>query len=191
MTGGFRPSILVALTKQWTAALPLKTSAPAQQGGDASTRTTPVAVQNPAPLPHLQVVPGFRLRQSMQQVLEATDTPVPQTDDGYVFYLSYHLKGVCNSNYGGRHAHRTLSSHEQGVLSAWKSRYCAAQPPVAEIADPPWALRGGSVGNTTLSTRSRSSQGTHVTQICEMKTWYTPPPPKTTSTPDENLKVIN
>ena len=72
---------------------------------------------------------------------KATGAPVPQTDDGRPFCLSYHLKGVCNSNCCGRHAHRTLYPHEQGVLSAWKSQFCTAPPPVTEIAPPPLGTR--------------------------------------------------
>ena len=113
----------------------------------------------------------------MEQASEATGTPVPQTDDGLSLCLSYHLKGVCNSNCGGCHTHRTLSSHAQGVLRACKSRYCAEQPPVAEIVAPPWEPGGGSVGNTTLSTRSWRYQGTRGARRRKTKTWYTPPPP--------------
>ena len=59
MPGDFHTSIPAALTPQRTAALLLKTSAPAQRGGDTSTHTTKVAVQNPTPTPHFQVEPGF------------------------------------------------------------------------------------------------------------------------------------
>ena len=148
-------------------------------------------VQNPAPLPHHQVGPGFRLRQSMDQAEETTGMPVTQTDDSRPFCLSYHLKGVCNSNYGDRHAHRTLSSHEQGVLSAWKSRFCTTQPPVNKIASPHWAPGGGSVGNTTLSSRSRISQGTRGTRSRNTKTWHTMPPPTPSPTPYQSIKIIN
>ena len=60
----------------------------------------------------------FRLCQSMDQAAIATGTPVPLTTDSRPFFKSYHLKGVRNSNCGGRHAHRMLSLHEQGILSA-------------------------------------------------------------------------
>ena len=118
MPGGLRHSLPTAVTAHRTAASPHKTLTPAQRGGGGYTATSQVAVQNPAPLPHLQVGSGFRLRQSMEQAADVTGTPVPQTDDGRPFCLSYHLKGVYNSNCGGRHAHRTLSLYEQGVLSA-------------------------------------------------------------------------
>ena len=77
-----------------------------------------VVVQKSSPLPHLQVEPDFRLSQSMEQKAESTVTPVPQTDKGCPLCLSYHIKGVCNSNCGRRHAHRTLSLNKQVVLSA-------------------------------------------------------------------------
>ena len=158
---------------------------------ETSTHATQVAVQNPAPLPQLQVGPGFRLRQSMEQAADVTVTPVPQTDDGRPLCLSYQLKGVCNSNCDGCHAHRKLSSHKKGVLIAWKLIFCAAQPPVSEISAPPWAPVGGSVGNTTLFTSSRRSQGNRGTQNRNTKTWYTLPPPTSAPTTDQKLKVID
>ena len=48
--------------------------------------------------------------------LERGERPVRVT--GRPFCLSYHLKGVCNSNCGVFHAHRPLSPHERGILSA-------------------------------------------------------------------------
>ena len=96
MPSGFRINVPTALTPYRATAPPHR--APAQRGGDDHTVTSQVAVQNPNPLPHLQVRPGFRLLQSMEQAKIAIDTPVPQTSDGRPFFLSYHLKGVCNSN---------------------------------------------------------------------------------------------
>ena len=118
MTGGFRHNLPTTFATHRSAAPSHKTSATPHLGGEAHTATLQMAVQNPAPLPHLQVGLGFRLQQSMKQAAETTDTPVPQIYDGRPFCLSYHLKGVCKSNFGGHHAHRTLSSHKQGVLSA-------------------------------------------------------------------------
>ena len=129
MPGGFRLNVLTA-PASYRATPPLHRS-PAQRGGDEHTATSQVAVQNPTPLPHLQVGPGFRLRQSMEQATIATGSLVPQAADCRPFCLSYHLKGVCNSNCGGRHAYRTLSPHKRGILSAWKSRFCADTHPVS------------------------------------------------------------
>ena len=127
----------------------------------------------------------------MEQSDRTTGAPVPQTDDGRPFCLSYHLKGMCNSNCGGRHTHRTLSQHEQGVLSAWKSRFCAAPPPVTKITSPPWAPGGDSVGNAKLSTSSRLSQGSRGTRIRDTKAWQATPPATTGTTLDQNIDTIN
>ena len=82
MPEGFLPRTPNNPTPPRTPDLLLKTQAPAQRGGDTFTRATHVAVQNPAPLPQLQVGPGFRLRQSMEQAADVTVIPVPQTDNG-------------------------------------------------------------------------------------------------------------
>ena len=112
----------------------------------------------------------------MEQSNITTGSPLLQRADGRPFCLSYHLKGVCNSNCGGHHAHRMLSPHNWGILSAWKSRFCAETHPVADISAPPWTPGGVSVGNTTLSTRSRRSQGSHGTRSRDSKLWQTTPP---------------
>ena len=141
MPGGFRLNVPTAPASYRATDPPHR--APAQRGGDEHTATSKVAVKNPNPLPHLQVGTGFRLRKLMEQAITATGSPVPQRSDGRPFCLSYHLKSVCNSNCGGCHAHRTLSSHERGVLSAWKSRFCADTHLVSEISAPPWTPGGG------------------------------------------------
>ena len=122
MPRGFRHNVPAALTSYQAIAPPH--IEPAHRGGDDHTATSQVAVQNTNPLPHLQVGPGFRLRQSMEQTKIATGTPVTQNADGRPFCLSYHIKGVCNSNCGGYHTHRPLSLHNRGILSARKSRFC-------------------------------------------------------------------
>ena len=174
MPGGFRLNMPTAPQTYRTAAP--QNGAPAHQGGEEHTATSQVAVQNPNPLPHLQVRPGFRLRQSMEQSNVTTGSPVPQRSDGRPFCLSYHLKGVCNSNCGYRHAHRTLSLHEQGTLSTCKSRFCSETHPVAENSTPPWTPGGGSVRNTTISTRSRRSQSSRGTRSRDTRPWQTTPP---------------
>ena len=63
MPGGFQLNIPTALTPYQEKSPPHR--APAQRGGYDHTATSQVVVQNPNPLPHLQVGPGFRLRQSM------------------------------------------------------------------------------------------------------------------------------
>ena len=118
MLGGFRHSLLTTVATYRSAAPHNKTSTTPHQRGESHTATSQVAVKKSAPLPQLQFGLGFRLRKSMEKSEETTCTSVTQTDNGRPFCLSYHLRGVCNSNCGGHHGHRTLSSHEQGVLSA-------------------------------------------------------------------------
>ena len=183
MPDGFRLNVPTALAS-YRATAPLY-RAPSQRGGDEHTATSQVAVQNPNPLPHLQVGPGFRLRQSMEKVTIATGSPVPQKADGRPFCMSYHLKGVCNSNCGGRHAHRTLYPNERGILSARKSRFCADTHLVSEISAPPWTPGWGPVENTTLSTRSRRSQGSRRTRSRDSnlgKPCHPPPHERTKTT---------
>ena len=59
MPGGFRHNVPTAPPSYMSAAP--QNRATAQRGGDEHTATSQVAVQNPNPLPHLQVGPGFRL----------------------------------------------------------------------------------------------------------------------------------
>lgn len=62
------------------------------------------AFQNPA----LQVGPGFKLSLEMEMAKEIMGEAVNIAVAGHLFCLSYHLKGVYNSNRGVRHAHRRL-----------------------------------------------------------------------------------
>ena len=75
MSGGFCLNVPTA-PPSYRATAP-QNRAPAHQGGEEHTTTSQVAVQNPNPLPHLQVRPGFRLRQSMEQSNVTTGSPVP------------------------------------------------------------------------------------------------------------------
>ena len=59
MPGGFRLNVPTA-SPSYRAAAP-QNRAPAQRGGEEHTATSQVAVQNPNPLPHLQVGLGFSL----------------------------------------------------------------------------------------------------------------------------------
>ena len=65
MPGGFHLSMLTTPVS-FRATSP-QSRAQTQKLCDEHTATSQVAVQNPNPLPHLQVRPGFRLRQSMEQ----------------------------------------------------------------------------------------------------------------------------
>ena len=133
MSGGLPSNITHTHEPPRTVAPPTKKQPQAQRGGNTSTRSLQVAVQNPSPLPHLQVGPGFCLRHSMEQAEDITGAPVLQIDDGHQLCLNYHLKGMCNLKCGICHMHMTLSSHNQGVLGAWKSHFCAAHLPVSNI----------------------------------------------------------
>ena len=86
MPGGFRLNMPTAPVSYRATSPPNR--APAHRGGNDHTATSQVAVQNPNPLPHLQVGPGFRLRQSMEQATIMTGSPVTQTADGRPFCLS-------------------------------------------------------------------------------------------------------
>ena len=94
MPRGFHPNIPSTPETSSTVALPPRKQTQDQQGGDDSTCLLQVAVQNPAPLPHLQVGPGLHLRQSMEQAAETTGTLAPQIDDVRQLCLRYHLKNV-------------------------------------------------------------------------------------------------
>ena len=72
-------------------------------------RKRPQAVeQNLYPAPQLQVGAGFHIYRAID---EATNQGfnIPDTDDGHHILLSFHIKGVCNSNCGGQHSHIALS----------------------------------------------------------------------------------
>ena len=78
---------------------------------------------NPHPAPLMQIGPGFRIRKTIDAAA-ADRVDIPKTDNGRQFYLSYHLKGVCNLHCGGRHLHRPLSQSKFGRLVEWCGRYC-------------------------------------------------------------------
>ena len=56
-------------------------------------------------------------------------------DYGRHFCLSFHLKGVCKSHFGGHHSHRLLSQSEFGWLSEWRAGFYIWKeaPPVREV----------------------------------------------------------
>ena len=169
MPGVFCPNILITPAPPRTVSPPPRTQPQAKQGDNASTSLLQVAVKNTTLLPNLQVGPGFCLRYSMDQAEVTTWTPLFQTDDVHHFCFSYHIKGVRNSNYGGCHVHRILTSNYQGDLITWKYQFCAAQPPVSEILAPPWAPGVESVGKTTLSTKRRRPQSPCGMRNCNTK----------------------
>ena len=62
---------------------------------------------NPWAAAHLQVDPTFRIHRAIYAAAEEGFS-ILDTDDGRQLCLSYHFKGVCNSNCGGWHSHRTM-----------------------------------------------------------------------------------
>ena len=139
--------------------------------------------QNPYPAPLLQVGPGFLIRRVIDDTA-SQGVDIPETDDGRHFCLSFHLKGMCNSNCGGRHSHRALSQSKFGRLVGWCEKFCSeeAAPPVREVD------AGGRSQASTLFSRTgrpRGSQGTQITTGGGERNH--PPPPKKISkveTPD-------
>ena len=73
------------------------------------------AEQNPHPAPQMQIGPGFSIRTAIDEA-EANRVNIPLKDYSCHFFLSYHLKGVCKTHFGGRNLHRTLSQSEFGRL---------------------------------------------------------------------------
>ena len=65
----------------------------------------------------MKIGPGFRIRTAIDEA-EANKVNTPLTYDSCHFCLLYHLKGVCNTNYGGRNFHRPLSQSEFGRLGS-------------------------------------------------------------------------
>ena len=79
---------------------------------------------------------------------------VPITDDNHPLCMSYHMKGVCNSNYDGRHAHRRLYSMGHVRLSAWKEKFYGSVLPLVMDMD------ARSLGGSTITTKIRRPRST-------------------------------
>ena len=54
----------------------------------------------------------------MEMVEEIMGEAVPLTNDGHLFCMSSHLKGVHNSKYSRRNAYMCLLSREHGILES-------------------------------------------------------------------------
>ena len=104
--------------------------APQTQG----LRRNQEAEQNPQPTPQIQIGPGFRIRAAIDEA-EANGVNIPLTEDSFHFLLSYHLKGVCNTHFGGWNFHRPLSQSEFGWLVEQRECFCGGNeaPPVLEV----------------------------------------------------------
>ena len=82
----------------------------------------------------MQIGTGFRIRTAIDKA-EANGVNTPLTEDSFHSLLLYHLKGVCNTHFGGRHLHRPLSQSEFGWLGEWRECFCGRDeaPPVWEV----------------------------------------------------------
>ena len=129
--------------------------------------------QNPYPAPLLQVGPGFLIRRVIDDTA-SQGVDIPETDDGRHFCLSFHLKGMCNSNCGGRHSHRALSQSKFGRLVGWCEKFCSeeAAPPVREVD------AGGRSQASTLFSRTGRPRGIQGTQITTGGEERNHPPPQ-------------
>ena len=67
----------------------------------------------------MQIGPGFRIRATIDEA-EANGVNTPLTEDSFHSLLLYHLKGVCNTHFGGWHLHRPLSQSEFGRFVKWR-----------------------------------------------------------------------
>ena len=126
----------------------------AETGGGASSTTiltisTQESVANPSPNPQLQVGQSFKMRLDMDMAEEMTRGAVPLTINSRPFYMSYHLKWMCISNYGGQHVHRRLSSCDHDLLADWKAQLCGRY--LSPVMDVDARYLGGSTFTTSYT----------------------------------------
>ena len=79
--------------------------------------------KNPYSDPQLQGGPYLQIRCVIEEAANQ-EVNIPTTDDSCHFFLSFHLKGVCNSNCGGQNSHRGLSQRELDQLVGWHKKFC-------------------------------------------------------------------
>ena len=113
-----------------------------QDNGYGATSTVPKtartycqdAVHNLSYIHSLQVGTGFNILLEMEIAEDMIRAAIPLTNVGLPFCLSYQLKGVCNSNYGGQNTHIVLLDREHILLAALENQLCgAATTPVLKI----------------------------------------------------------
>ena len=114
------------------------------------------ATQNPWSVTHLQVAPGFHIYRAIDAAAEE-GIGVPKTNDVRHLCLSCHFKGVCNSNCGVRHSHRTMTKGEMGIMTDWINHFCAEEsPPLVTVVETGHYGVGTSVAGSAAS-QSRCS----------------------------------
>ena len=110
------------------------THAPHKTPPRGEERKNQSATHNPWSSAHLKVYPGLGIRRAIYAVAKE-GINVPNRDYNRHFCLSYHFKGVCNSNCGGRQSYRTMTQRNIGWMTEWKNRFFSedAPPPVTVV----------------------------------------------------------
>ena len=108
-----------------------------------------------------QVGSGFCIGQDIE-ILAVQGDDIPSMDVRCHFWISYYLKGVCNSNRGVQNYHQTLSLSRYAHLAAWKEHYCGSDkiPTVQEVDGPTYIGRLVSF-SSSLSGRSQQKRGSY------------------------------
>ena len=95
-----------------------------------SQGTIQEAVVNPSLILHLQVGPILKPRLSIYISEKMIGDNAPLINYGRPFCQSYHLKGLCNLKWGGRHAHIFLLVIYHGILPACTAQLYESIPPL-------------------------------------------------------------
>ena len=82
----------------------------------------------------MQIGTGFWIQTEIKEAA-ANGVDIPHKDNRRQFFLSYHIKGVCNTHCGSQHLHIPLSQSKFGRLGKWSDHYCVGDesPPVQEV----------------------------------------------------------
>ena len=125
-------------------------------GRDGRNTQTTSQTQKPWPATHLKVDLDYQICRTINAAADF-DIGMPETDDSRHFCLSCNLKGVCNSNCGGRNSHRTMNQGEMGRMMEWRNFFHAEEPPPPVIIiDTEHYGGGGSIASSISSQSLRS-----------------------------------
>ena len=166
-TGNFIPEYVVILgvfqdiRGPWTGRMGIKASDIKQDNGygaidtvqKTARKSCKYIVHNLLSIQYLQVGTRLKIRIETDISEEMIGESITLTNAGLPFCMSYHLKGVCKSNCGGRNAHRRLLTSEHVLLAEFKTQLCGAAPP------PVLKIDAGFLGVTTISPRIRTMRG--------------------------------